>query len=171
MKENRFLWLLLFAVLLTAWAGQEVLRLELSSYRVVQTTNEKGEKAEAFLPAVSAAPGEVLEWRLRAANLSKKVLHDVSLVIPIPKGTRYLPGSAAELHLDDEIKVRPEFSFDGGATFAYPPLFKKVIVEENGIKKEKRQEVKPEEYTHARWLLPALAPGQIVNVRLRTVVR
>jgi len=32
-------------------------------------------------------------------------------------------------------------------------------------------EVKPEAYTHARWVLPELGPGQSVLVKLRTQVR
>ncbi len=171
MKKNLFIWLLLSLIISVAWAGQEVLRLELGSFRVVRVTTTEGKTVEKFEPAVSAAPGDVLEWRLQASNVSNKTLYDVSLVIPIPKGTRYLPGSAEKLQLDEKTVVEPEFSFDGGKTFARPPLYKKIIVIVNGIKKEKRLEVGPEEYTHARWLLPLLTPGQTVRVRLRTIVQ
>lgn len=170
MNSRRWTPIFWIAVLLVAWAAQDPLWLELSSQRVLQTTNAKGEVVEVFEPAADVAPGDVLEWRLVARNRSDATLEDVALIVPIPAGTAYLPGSARALELDGTT-VEPEFSFDGGAHFARPPLVKRVVVEKDGVKQEVEVEVEPEAYTHVRWLVPALAPGQSVTVQLRTRVR
>jgi len=159
-----------FVALSIAWAAQEPLLLELTSYRVVETHNDRGEKVEAFRSAESATPGDLLEWRLHAVNRSGTVIHDVILVIPIPAGTVYQPGTALPLVLG-EAKVLPEFSYDGGVQFSRPPLYRKAIIEVSGIKKEVQVEVPPEAYTHVRWVLPEFAPGRTVTVQLRTRVR
>jgi len=115
-------------------------------------------------------PGDVLEWRLVAENRAQGDLRQVALVIPIPKETYYLEGSAKPLQVGGTI-VPPEFSFDGGKTFGRPPLKKRIRVVENGKEVEKEVEVKPEEYTHARWVIPVLSKGDKVMVSLRTIVR
>jgi len=156
--------------LAVAWAAQNPLWLELGSYRVVETRDDHGRLVEAFELADSAAPGNLLEWRLRAENRSDAALHGVALIIPIPSGTVYLAGSAQPLALG-ATEILPEFSYDGGEHFARPPLYRKKIVEANGIRKEVLVEVPPEAYTHVRWVLPEFAPGRTVTVKLRTRVR
>ncbi|ADR37515.1 DUF11 domain-containing protein [Oceanithermus profundus] len=168
MNLRRAVWTAVFFAL--AVAAVPPLWLELASFRVLQVTNAEGERLEVFERAASAAPGETLEWRLAATNRSDRALEDVVLVIPVPPGTRYLAGSAEPLDLGG-VAVRPEFSFDGGARYARPPLYRKVVVVTDGVEQEREVEVKPEAYTHVRWVLPALDAGQTVTVRLRTVVR
>lgn len=169
MNLRRAVWTAVFFAL--AVAAAQPLWLELTSFRVLQVTNAAGERLEVFERAATAAPGETLEWRLAATNRSDQALEDVVLVIPVPPGTRYLAGSAQPLDLGEGVEVRPEFSFDGGTQFARPPLYKKVVVVTDGVEQEREVEVKPEAYTHVRWVLPVLNAGQTVTVRLRTVVR
>lgn len=114
-------------------------------------------------------PGDVLEWRLAAEN-PQGPLRQVILIIPIPKETYYLEGTAKPLSLNGAT-IRPEFSFDGGKTYGLPPLKKRVRVVESGKEVEKEVEVKPEEYTHARWVLPEFPKGAKLQVSLRTAVR
>jgi hypothetical protein len=92
------------------------------------------------------------------------------LVIPIPKETAYQALSAQTFKQGD-AQVSPEFSFDGGAKYASPPLKKKVKVNENGKEVEKEVEVKPEEYTHARWVLPSMGSKEKALLKLRVAVR
>ena len=42
---------------------------------------------------------------------------------------------------------------------------------EGGKEVEKEVEVKPEEYTHVRWVIPEMPKGTKVQVSLRTVVK
>ena len=50
-------------------------------------------------------------------------------------------------------------------------VLERVRVVENGKEVEREVEVKPEEYTHVRWLIPELPKGGKVQVSLRTMVR
>jgi len=143
----------------------QTLLLDLKAQKVVVK-----EGKEVLEEALAVAPGDTLEWRLVAENRGKETLRQVALVIPIPKETFYLDGTATPLRLGNAT-IRPEFSFDGGKTFGLPPLKKRVRVVENGKEVEKEVEVDPKEYTHARWVLPELKPGQKVEVRLRTMVK
>lgn len=158
-----WIWLGFLALLI---ALAQALGLDLKPYlvRVVE-----GKEIYEENP-VAVKPGDVLEWRLVAENRAQGALRQVALVIPIPKETAYLDGSAKPLSLNGST-IRPEFSFDGGRTFGVPPLKKRVRVVENGKEVEKEVEVKPEEYTHVRWLIPELPKGGKVQVSLRTMVR
>ncbi|WP_424155641.1 hypothetical protein [Thermus aquaticus] len=159
-----FLAFLLALGLALAQTAQPLL-LDLKAQKVVVK-----EGKEVLEEALAVVPGDTLEWRLVAENRGKETLRQVALVVPIPKETFYLDGTATPLRLGNAT-IRPEFSFDGGKTFGLPPLKKRVRVVENGKEVEKEVEVDPKEYTHARWVLPELKPGQKVEVRLRTMVK
>lgn len=166
MRLRRGVLSLLGALALLSWALAQTLGLDLRPYRVLV---REGKEAYEENP-VGVKPGEVLEWRLVAENRTQAPLQRVVLVIPIPKETFYLEGTARPLELMGQ-QVLPEFSFDGGKTFALPPLKRKVKVVEGGQEVEKEIVVDPKEYTHARWVIPVLGPGAKVQVALRTQVR
>ncbi|RIH88744.1 hypothetical protein Mlute_00532 [Meiothermus luteus] len=148
--------------------GREEVRLELKAF-LVTSLQQEGRTVERLLPALEARPGQVIEYRLEATNTTDRPLSQVALVVPIPTTTRYLENSAQALQR--EGWVLPEFSFDGGQTYGRPPLKRVVRVVENGKEVRKEVEVKPEEYTHARWVIPQLGPKESVSLRLRAVVR
>jgi len=177
MQGRTFILRLLAVAILTSTlvaVAKSQVRLELSSYRVTTYTDEQGHKLERLEPALKVGPGDVLEWRLRAANTSGQRLKNVALVIPIPPQTYYLEGTAAPLKIkrgEQEVVALPEFSYDGGKHYGRPPLYKEVTVEENGKKVVRKVQVAPEEYTHVRWVLSEMDPEQAVEVFLRTKVR
>lgn len=149
--------------------GAEVLKLTLNSVLVVQE-RKNGQVVETFQPALAVKPGEILEWRLEAENTTDRPLRQVALVIPIPKETVYLEGSALALAWEGR-RVLPQFSYDGGKTYGFPPLKRRVRSVESGQVVEREVEVRPEEYTHVRWLLPELGPKAKVLLKLRTTVK
>lgn len=165
MVRMRKLWPFV-ALAVLAMALAQALSLDLRPYLVKVV---EGKEVYEENP-LSVKPGDVLEWRLVAENRSQGPLRQVALVIPVPKETYYLDGSAKPLALGGAT-IRPEFSFDGGRTFGFPPLKKRVRVVENGKEVEKEVEVKPEEYTHVRWVIPELPRGAKAQVSLRTVVK
>ncbi len=170
-KYRKGLWFL--GALLALAAAASALELSLVSYQVVREVDASGRVVEKLVPAAEVAPGDVLEWVLTAKNRSDQALKEVALTVPIPPHTAYLPGSVRPLALKrDErvVKVAPVFSYDG-VHFAPPPLKKKIFVRENGRLVEKEVVVPPSAYTHVRWLVPELLPGETVQVRLRTRVR
>ena len=156
------------------WAGAVgALSLRLDSYQVITVKDEQGKVTERLVPAAEVKPGDILEWVLTAKNTSGKPLKNVALTIPIPPETFYIAGTAKLLRyqLDErELLVHPLFSYDG-VRFSPPPLKKKVKMREGDRIVEKEVVVPPEQYTHARWVLPELPPGKEVSVSLRTRVR
>jgi len=169
-------YLILLAVLIASALAyaQAPINLELKPFKVVVYTNEEGKQVEKLIAAEKVAPGDLLEWRLKAVNESNDKLQDVALVIPIPPKTYYVDGSAKPLTLkrgDGEKVFLPEFSYDGGKKYGRPPLYKKVIEVIDGKTVEKLVVVPPEEYTNVRWVIDYLMPGEAVEVYLRTKVR
>ncbi|MGI4815324.1 MAG: hypothetical protein ACRYG5_01935 [Janthinobacterium lividum] len=61
----------------------------LTAFKVV-----KGRHGEQFVDAASARPGDVLEYRAVYRNHSQAPLRAVVGSLPVPKGTRYVLGSA-----------------------------------------------------------------------------
>ncbi len=145
------------------------IRLDLKAFRVlsVQEGNRTTEKLEA---ALDARPGQLIEYQLNAQNTTDNTLRQVALIIPIPASTAYQALSAQPLRLGETL-VTAEFSFDGGRTYGKIPLKRTIKVLENGKEALKEVEVKPEEFTHARWVLPQMSAKQTVLLKLRTVVR
>lgn len=170
MMKPKLLWTALCALigLALAQVNGEV-KLELKAFRVI-TTQESGKTSEKLEPALDVKPGQVVEYRLEASNTTDRPLSRVALTIPIPKNTYYQALSAQPLQYKGALIV-PEFSFDSGQSFGKAPLKRKVRVSENGQEVEKELEVKPEEYTHVRWVIPQLGAKETVVLTLRAVVR
>lgn len=158
----------LLVALAFALAKDEV-RLDLKAYRVV-SVQQDGKTMEKLEAALDAKPGQLIEYQLEAGNTTDRALRQVALTIPIPSITAYQALSALPIKLGETL-IAPEFSFDGGRTFARPPLKRMVKVTENGKEVMREVEVKPEEYTHARWILPQMMAKETVMLKLRTVVR
>ncbi|MCS7058617.1 MAG: hypothetical protein NZ849_07350 [Meiothermus sp.] len=157
-----YLLALALALLGSALAQREV-RLDLKAFRVV-SIDQGGRVVERLEPALEVRPGQLIEYQLSAQNTTDKPLRQVALVIPVPKEAVFQGAFPLE-------GARLEFSYDGGRTYGQPPLKRKVRMVEGGREVEKEVEVKPEEYTHARWTLPELGAQQTVFLRLRAVVR
>lgn len=164
-----FFWIALGLFIPVLAQGREPLKLTLSSVLVVQEKRD-GQVALVFKPALGVKPGDVVEWRLEVENTEDRPLRQVALSIPIPKEYAYLEGSALPLSLGGR-QILPQFSYDGGKTYGFPPLKRRVRTLQNGREVEREVEVKPEEYTHVRWLLPELGPKAKVLLKLRTVLR
>lgn len=152
-----------------AWAQSTPLDVVLERFQVVEVT-EDGEVREELRSVLELEPGDTVEETVHVTNTGDDDLRAVGVVLPVPEGTRYLEGSALPLE-QAGATVEPEFSYDGGASYGVPPLTRTVTVEEDGRQVEKDVEVGPEEYTHARWVLPLLEAQSTVTARLRAVVR
>lgn len=162
-------WTLLLLCIPQAFAQNgSPLGLELERFLVVPDEQD-GASVESLLTALELQPGDVMQESLTAFNIADYRISDIVLMLPIASATTYLPGSASPIELGGR-QVLPEFSFDGGATFAHPPLKRIVVVLENGIRTEKEVDVEPSEYTHIRWRIPWLDPQQSAVVSFRAVV-
>lgn len=145
--------------------------LELSLERLFVYEQEvDGETVEVFEPALALEPAGVIQESVTARNAADRPLRMITLVLPVPNDTFFLAESAEPLAVG-EILVRPEFSYDGGQTYSLPPLTKTVTIVENGAEVEEEVEVGPEDYTHVRWVVPALESQASVTASFRAVVR
>ncbi|RDI96426.1 hypothetical protein DV704_00950 [Meiothermus sp. QL-1] len=161
-------WLAFFLVALGALAQGE-LRLDLKAFRVVSLVQE-GKTVERLEMATEARPGAVVEYQLVATNPTDRPIRQGALVIPIPLSTFYQAESAGPLSWKGQV-ILPEFSFDGGQSYGRPPLKRTLTVIENGKEVRKEVEVRPEEYTHVRWIVPEIGPKESLTLKLRAIVR
>lgn len=119
---------------------------------------------EALIPAESARPRDVIEYRLTYRNTGDDSVCNIFIMDPIPSGTVYVPASAS-LPTAGQI----EFSIDQGKTFHPWPI---VVVEINSDGREIRTEATPDMVTHIRWVIAeTFSPETAVTVSYRTTVK
>jgi uncharacterized repeat protein (TIGR01451 family) len=133
-----------------AWAKPKM-EVNITATKQV-TVMEKGKKVTKHVPADTAAPGDVIEYKLAYANRGDEKATDAVVADPIPKGTVYVENSAT----GDGAEVT--FSSDGGKTFAKALMLTYEIKSPITGKLEKRVAT-PSEYTHIRWMLKEVPPG------------
>ena len=109
------------------------------------------DKTETFQPADKAKPGEVIQYDATCRNSLPRAVKDVKPVVPVPKGSVFVDGSAKPAQF--------EASLDGH-TFAKPPLTREVKQPDGSLKKEP---VPATEYRALRWNLPELAAGAAIH--------
>lgn len=153
---------LLWGVSALAFAQDNPVSVRLEIYVVSATTNNDGTVTENFVPATTARPGQVVEYRLFATNNGDTTLPPGTVVIlgPIPEGTAYLENSATPT----SERILTEYSGDGGIDFSEPP----VMVNTSSF----RGVADPEQYTTVRWTLRvAMEPGAEEDFFYRVVVK
>src|SRR6056297_996540 len=91
----------------------EILRVDL-------VRGEEGGTVERFVPVEEAVPGEVIEYRVTAVNEGDIIYRPGTVVVtlPIGQGLAYIQDSATP----SSDRVVTEFSADGGASYAEPPV-------------------------------------------------
>lgn len=110
--------------------------------------------SEQFRPATTARPGQVVEYRVTAINVSEETLPQGTVVItgPIAGQTTYVPNSATP----SSERVLTEFSADGGENFSEPPV---LVGGDRGD--DDRRVAEPVDYDVVRWtLLAPMEPEQ-----------
>jgi len=134
--------------------------LNLSLMKVTSVTKD-GVKSETLSAADKVTPGDTLLQR--ATLKTDKALKGGHIVLPVPKNTRYLSGTAStfkDLTLD--------YSADGKSFSAQP--MKTVTVTENGKAVSKQVPVPENEYTALRWTIVTLPKDAVVTVGYRVSV-
>jgi len=134
--------------------------LSLSLMKVATVTKE-GVKSEVLVPADKVTPGDILLQR--ATLRSDKALKGGHIVLPVPKNTRFLSGTASTFQ---DLKI--DYSADGKAFSAQP--MKTVTVTENGKAVQKQVLVPPNEYAAVRWTVISLPKDAEVTVSYRVTV-
>jgi len=139
-----------------AWAAHEPesVNIELTVHKVVIVDGR-----EKQLPADSAQPGDILEYRAEYRNTGKTPTPQLKATIPVPaQGLEYIPDSASP--------PAPTASVDG-RHFGPIPLTRAVTLPDG------RREVRPvpvAEYRYLQWSLGELKPGASAVVKARMKV-
>ncbi len=157
--------LLMALVIGAAFAQAKDLSLTATMSQVKKVT-VSGKVTEQLIPSPkSIFPGDILSQVVVARNVSKNIIKNAVVNLPVPKNTVYM---APESNMD---VARTEYSIDGGKTYAIAPLKKTVTVMENGKSVKKEIEVKPNEYTNVRWVISTIAANQSLKVGYRIQVK
>ncbi|HEX5132462.1 MAG TPA: hypothetical protein VFX92_08245 [Candidatus Krumholzibacteria bacterium] len=144
----------------SAALGAGPLTGSIEAWKVIPTANN-GE--ESFVSADKVIPQDVIEYRLTYANRGESALHRISIVDPVPAGTRYVVRTATQ-----PGGAVATFSVDNGTTFhAWPVRIKQM---ENG--REVWVDATPDMVTHIRWTIDnELKPAERITFAYRAVVR
>jgi len=158
MKQLRSLLLTLAglcASLPLAAQGRGSSSLVVTAQNVTAATSGRADKSVA-------QPGDEIRYRLVFTNVTAGPVKNIQFVDPIPSGMVYVLGSATS-----DQRVHPEYSVDGGRTYAAQPL---INVVEDG--KQVQKHAPAEQYTHVRWtVVGSLARGAQVSVDFRGRVK
>ena len=119
-----------------------------------------GKPAVHLVPADRVVAGDPVVYTLAVRNIGADPAPTVVVTSPIPRGMRYVAGSAvgpaAEL----------SFSVDGGRSYALPAQL--TVLGPDG----KSRAADPADYTNIRWVLAdTLQAGSVAFVRFRAVLR
>jgi uncharacterized repeat protein (TIGR01451 family) len=137
-KSAAFLTIALLASLVSVAQAKPVVALKLSAQMIQHQANG----AEHFVPIDTAAlkPGDEIRYVIVATNTGTNAAKNLVPVGRIPAGTAYVAGSASS------PTANPEFSLDGGKTWAAMPTVK--VHTRSG---DVVQKADPATYTTIRW--------------------
>lgn len=130
----------------TQAAAASPLETVLTATKVV--AKDKG--AEELVSADKVVPGDILQYRINQKNVGKSELSSITAIGPIPKGTRYVGGSART-----DVPADFQVSIDQGKTWSKEPV-KTVGKDASG--KTVTTIAPPETYTHVRWTADTALP-------------
>jgi uncharacterized repeat protein (TIGR01451 family) len=125
----------------------------------------EGKKSKTWQPLKGQAvvqPGDVLRYTLNGENKSDRLVRNLTLNQPIPKGMVYVLKSASATN-----NAKITYSIDGGRSFVENPTVKVTLP--NG-----KVETKPAPaitYTHIRLQIPSVAAKTTVKATYQTQVR
>ncbi len=125
--------------------------LTLSAQKEVSVKGPDGKSKTEWRDVAAGNPGDVIRYTIAYRNGGGSEARDAAIVDPVPKGTTYIPGSAA-----GEGAVIA-FSLDG-KTFQAPPQLKYKVRQPDGSDAE--LVASPDMYTHIRWTFPKPVPAE-----------
>lgn len=118
-----------------------------------QALAERGGDANALYP------GDVIHYRLVFTNITDVAVRRIEFNDPLPRGLRYVGGSA----LVDRDDVVISYSIDGGQVYSAQPMIEDVVDGERVTRP-----APPERYTHIRWRVEDwVQPGAQVTAEFR----
>ncbi|MEF2278993.1 hypothetical protein V3W47_11855 [Deinococcus sp. YIM 134068] len=136
------------------------------SQDLVRRVTQGDRVAEQFVQGVKlVVPGDLLREEVGVRNVSGGVLRDVSVGMPVPRGTFFGGGATATTG-----RWRVEYSADDGRTYSATPK-RRVTVSENGLSVTREVAAPVSEYTHVRWVLSELRAEETLKFSYRVRVK
>ncbi len=123
--------------------------LTLSAQKEAVAKGPDGKARVEWQDVKSGSPGDVIRYTIAYRNGGTSDARDAVIVDPVPKGTTYIPGSAAG------ERAVITFSLDG-KTFQAPPQLKYKVRQPDGTQAD--LVASPDMYTHIRWTFPTPVP-------------
>lgn len=124
---------------------------------------ERNRDVKKRMAATTVEPGEVIIYTIRYSNRGDEPATNVDVKNPVPKNTVYVSGSASGQGTDIT------FSADGGKTFEKASSVTYQVRESSG--KAITRKAGPENYTHVRWVIRRVNPGQSGELEYRVRVK
>lgn len=136
------------------------------SQDLVRRVTQGERTVEQFARGVKlVVPGDLLREEISVRNVSGGVLRDVSVGMPVPRGTLFGGGATA-----NAARWRVEYSADDGRTYSATPK-RRVTVSENGRTVTREVAAPVSEYTHVRWVLSELRAEETLKFSFRVRVK
>ena len=162
MLSKRFLGCLLFAMLAPGAAmAKPDIQLEMKAEKEIVIV-EDGETVTKQVVANSIEQGDIIIYTLFYKNSGDEEALNVVINNPVPKNTTYLPGTATGEGADIS------FSIDEGKSYKKPTL---LTYEINTAGGSERRKATPDLYTHIRWVVKTISPGESGTVGFRVRVK
>ncbi|RMH12483.1 MAG: DUF11 domain-containing protein [Gammaproteobacteria bacterium] len=151
--------LLFFCVWAPVWASPKITVEVVAEKQII--IQKDGKSVTQRVPAKDIQPGEVIFYTLKYSNSGDAAARDVVINDPIPDKTVYVAGSVTG--------PDPLFSIDGGKHFNRPSLLTYTITNARG--RQEKKVASPDRYTHIRWVIKEIAPGQTGQVGFQVRVQ
>ena len=142
--------------------NQDPLKGDMYVSRIVKEKGNGESKYSREKNVERTRPGDILEYVIKYTNVSRHPLQEIEILGPIPKDTYLLADTPAARNAG-EMRA----SLDGGKSYGIPPLKKKI--EKDG--KVVEVEVPEKEWTHLKWVVKKLLPGEWAAVRYWVTVK
>ena len=146
---------------LHAFAAADI-KLSVTAEKEV-TVKEAGREVKKRTAAETIEPGEEIIYTIRYVNRGDLEATNVDVKNPVPINTVYVSGSASGKGSDIT------FSADEGKTFGKSSSVTFQVRDANGKKITRNAE--PENYTHVRWIIKQIDPGQSGELGYRVRVK
>ncbi|MFK4752982.1 MULTISPECIES: hypothetical protein [Oceanospirillaceae] len=144
-------------LILTPLAAMADVTLVNQAFKIVLKQQQDGSVTEEWQSLDKIVPGDIVGYRIEYANTGTEAATSVAINNPIPEKTTYIANSATGLN------SKVTYSADNGQAFAR-------AAELFVVKDGKQQLARPEEITHIRWNLDAIAPASKGTVEFKVRV-
>ncbi len=128
------------------------------------SVKEGGKTITKMVKANNVTTGNVIFYTVSFRNDGDEKATNAVIDNPIPKDTRYVPGSA---YGENEGEIT--FSIDKGKSYNKPSLLLYEITDKQG--KTVHKVASPDVYTNIRWVIPVIEAGKQGVVGFKAIVR